>query len=126
MEMRTVKIHFLKVQRGSLLPGWAGAAVADTLSVDERGPFWRDRSNGRHYADPNGMIEVYAAPVRTDAVGKTRGKSGASHALKAGTDEAICPNGRRSKGLDVWESGTALASVTCEPCRRALKLMTTA
>jgi hypothetical protein len=123
--MDTIKVNITDVRRGSLLVGWAGKAVADTLSADGRGAFWRDRSSGKHYADPNGKITVYVPTVRIDAIGKSGGKNGAVHALKSGTDTPVCPNGQRSKSVDVWEAGTALASVTCGACRKMVGLMTT-
>lgn len=120
--MDTMRVEITTVERGSLAPsGSGGAVVLDTLSGDERGAFWHDRSGGRHYADGDGRITVYRATVRTDAIGESAGKDGARHALSF-ADKPICPNGRRSRTLTVWQSGTALASVTCESCRAALNL----
>lgn len=127
MTMETVRIKIEDVKRGSLLAGLSGRVVADTLSADERGPFWHDNVYGRHYAtDTDGTIAVYVSPVRTDAFGETRGRNGASHALVAGTEIPVCPNGARSGSLTVWESGTALATVTCRQCRTMLRLAPTA
>lgn len=120
--MDTTRIKIEDVKRGSLARNRDGRTVVlDTLSGDERGPYWVDTNGGRHRADSNGALVVYVATVRTDAVGESAGKSGASHALTfAGTP--LCPNGRRSGTLEVWESGTAVAGITCRACRKALNL----
>ena len=122
--MDTVKKNMHDVKRGSLLVGWAGKVPADTVSADEKGPFLRDASGGKHYGDGNGMVTVYVPTVRTDVVAQKPGKGGREAVRHAVTfaDVPVCPQGRTAKGLTLWESGTALASVTCSSCASILKL----
>lgn len=121
--METRRINIMSVTRGSLAPGPDGRAVVlDTLSGENGVPFWHDRSGGKHHPDADGTITVFTLPdVQLHAHGETRGTRGASHALSS-DGRPICPNGRRSQTLTVWESRTALAGVTCKACRETLNL----
>lgn len=126
-DMVITRVQLADVKRGTLLVGWAGKVVADTLSADDDGkPFWYDRSSGRHYGNGDGTINVYVSPVRTQAIGQTR--SGVKHALLNAVPgelpAGVCGPSRRAE-LAVWESGTALAGVTCDNCRSILGLMHT-
>lgn len=125
--MRTERIKIEDVVRGSLAPGGGGAVVLDTLSMHEYGkPFWYDTDGGKHYAT-GGMLTVYVPTVRIHAAGD--GTDGKRHALvDEGPDEklsrGVCA-ASQGMALNVWESGTALAGVTCGGCRLSIGLIGT-
>lgn len=115
--MDTTRVKIEDVQRGDMIPGWGGVDIADTFSVAEDGtPFWYDTKGDRHAWGRDGTAVIYIPTVHTRKVGNVTG--GHVHALTYG-GSAVC--GTRA-GLDFWESGTALAGVTCGNCRRSLRL----
>lgn len=122
------------VSRGALLRVAGGYVVADTLSaagtVEKPEPFWFDTDGGRHFPNPtDGTLEVRVPTFETQAFGQD--PDGGKHVLinrvPGGTPRAYCDaaEDRKSPGLDVWESGTALASVACPDCRKAIGLVNT-
>ena len=121
--MDLTKVEIEEVQRGSMIPGWDGVTIADTLSADEHGPFWHGTDGRRHYADINGTMTVFVPTVRTQQIGETKG--GVRHALlmwvPGEPPKGLCPASRKAD-LAVWDSGTALSTLTCDTCRRALNL----
>lgn len=119
------------ITRGDLLMVAGGYVIADTISaagtVESPEPFWYDTDNGRHFPNPtDGTLTVRIATFRTHAHGED-GK-GVVHALLNPVPDrparGYC-EGARDAELSVWESGTALANVTCPDCRRALGLVNT-
>lgn len=123
--MDTTQIKITEIACGTMVPGNGGAVVLDTLASDDAGRvFWYDTNNNRHY-ETGGTLTVYVSTVRTQAVGEDRDK--VRHALvnfvPDETPRAVCETRRRK--LDVWESGTALAGVTCTGCRGTLGLIGT-
>lgn len=123
--------HYDDVNRGDLLMMADGYLVADTLSaagtVEEPKPFWYDTDGGRHFPNPtDGTLTVRVATFRTQAYGQDR--DGRRHALLNPVPDrlprAYCGDVKDSD-LAVWESGTALASVTCPGCRRGVGLINT-
>ena len=121
-----VQVKTGKVNRGDLLMVAGGYVVADTLSADANGtPFWYDTDGGRHFPNPtDDTLTVRVATFQTQAIGQSKGKEGARHVLTDAA-EPLCPNGRRSGTIDAWQSGTALASVTCQDCRKLIGLVNT-
>lgn len=118
--MDTQRVKIGDVKRGSMIPGFGGAVIAETLSVTADGtPFWWDTDGRRHFGD-DGRLTVYVPTVRTDAVGQPK-TSLVLHAV-TGAGRGACQVSQ-SAYLDVWESGTALASVTCGVCRSSLNLV---
>jgi hypothetical protein len=121
--MDTTRVKIEDVARGSMIPGWSGVTIAETLSADERGVFWHGTDGGRHYADINGLMVVFVPTVRTQQYGRTR--MGVQHALLPQVPNepprGLCAASRCLE-LAVWESGIALSGVTCNTCRRMLSL----
>lgn len=127
----TAQIKIENINRGDLLMVAGGYVVADALSaagpVEDPQPFWYDTDGGRHFPNPtDGTLTVRVATFRTHAHGVDR--DGISHALlnpvPGKLPQGYC-EGARDAGsdLDVWESGTSLAAVTCPDCRRAVGLV---
>jgi hypothetical protein len=131
MGHRVTQRHVEEVNRGDLIQVAGGYVIADTLSARSASsadltpvPFWYDTDGERHYPNPtdNTLTVVDDPPFQTHAHGRSAGKDAAGHALDK-ADAALCPDGRRSGTLDKLESGTALAAVTCKPCRRIIGLV---
>lgn len=131
MIMHTVQKHYDDVNRGDLLVTAGGCVVADTLSaaglVEKPEPFWYDTDGKRHFPNPtDGTLTVRVAAFRTQSYGQDR--NGRRHALLNPVPDrlprAYCGDAPDSD-LAVWESGTALASVTCPDCRRGISLVNT-
>lgn len=123
MDRKTVKIG--DAVRGSLVPDKGGAAVLDTLSNRGGRMFWYDTNGRRHYEN-GGLISVYVATVRTDAFGEDG--NGKRHALlphiEGEPPRGMCADSQ-GKRLAVWETGIALAAVSCGGCRLSLGLTDT-
>lgn len=130
--MNTAHMKIEDIRRGSLIQTAGGFVVADTLSATPGSkdgrvppePFWWDTDGGRYFANrTDGTIAVGIPGFRTQAFGQTR--NGGRHALlnevPGQKAQGLCPASRNAD-LDVWESGTALSSVNCRPCRRAASL----
>lgn len=130
----TAQIKTNDIERGSLLMVAGGYVVADTLSARATShddptpaPFWYDTDGGRHYPNPtDDTLTVRVPTFRTQAHGVDRdgGVHAVLNAVPGSLPAAYCQEGRGSD-LAVWESGIALASVTCPSCRRALGLVNT-
>jgi hypothetical protein len=121
--MDTTRVKIGDVKRGDMIPGWGGVVVADTFSATEDGvPFWWDTNGQRHTWAGDGYAVVYVATVETHKIGQTL--TGVRHILTF-DGKPVCPAGRRARNIAVWESGTALASVTCIACRVAYNLVGT-
>lgn len=121
--MDTARVRIEDVKRGDMIPGWCGVVIADTLSVNHEGnPLWFDTDGQRHMWGGDGYAVVYVPKVRTQAVG--RSSTGGCHILANGipgqAPVAVCGTGA---ALEIWESGIALASVTCKNCRRLYNLV---
>lgn len=120
--MNLLRIPIEKMNRGDLIPTPAGLAVADTLSTDSEGnPFWWDTDGSTHYWGKDGFAVKAQIGVRTQEIGRIGQER---HALLSGVQPApdsVC--GISGDLLDVWELGTALASVTCRDCRSQLNLV---
>lgn len=121
--MDTARVKIEDAKRGMLAPSNGGAVVLDMLSKTHAGrAFWYDTDGGRLY-ETGGCLTVYASPVRTQHFG--RGRGGKNHALvpqvKGETPRGVCAD---SQGMElaVWESGAALAAVTCGGCRLSIGL----
>lgn len=126
MGCKVVQIKAEDVQRGSLLVTAGGYVVADTLSGDGVRVYWIDTDNERHYPNPtDGTLTVGVPMFRTQAFGEVEG--GYRHALvnavPGGESQSYCPDARDARDVQVWESGTALASVNCPGCRQAIGLV---
>lgn len=123
MDTRTVKVN--DVVRGDLIRNMDGyPVVADTFSVDHAGnEFWHCVDGSRVFPSRDGHMTVYVVDVSTGHAGTDR--NGVTHAVlgerhSVGSGKAPCD--KRLK-LDVWESGTALSSVTCLACRARYGLL---
>jgi hypothetical protein len=125
--MSTIRPPIGEITRGSLAPSDGGAVVLDTLSTSPEGrQFWYDTNGGRHY-ETGGMLFIYVPTVRIHHVGQDL--DGKRHALVLPTEDGEAPRGvcadSQGKALSVWESGTALAGVTCGGCRLSIGLVGT-
>lgn len=120
MELTRVKIE--DVNRGDMIPGTWGAAVADTLSFTADGmPMWWDTNGQRHTWAGDGTALIYVTDVQTQAFGESA--SGGRHILRRETPESSLSAACGSRAtLGIWESGTALASITCRTCRSMYNL----
>lgn len=127
----TAQVKTEKINRGDLLMVAGGYVIADTLSaagtVEQPKPFWYDTDGGRHSPDPtDGTLTVRVPTFRTQQHGVDR--NGIAHALLNPVPDRLPQGyceGARDAGSDlaVWDSGTALAAVTCPDCRRAIGLV---
>lgn len=122
--MFKVRLKIEEITRGSLAPSMGGAVVLETLSASPEGrPFWHDTDGGRHY-ETGGMLTVYVPTVRIHAFGQD--SNGECHALlpvvKGELPRGLCDISQ-GRELAVWESGIALAQVSCDACRKALRLV---
>lgn len=116
--MDTTRVKIEGVRRGDMIPGWGGVVIADTLSHTTNGiPFWYDTNGQRHAWGMDGTAIIYVPTIRTQEVGHSG--TGKVHALR-NSGGAACGS---KAPLDVWEGGTALASVTCKSCRRRYNLV---
>lgn len=119
-------VNFDKINRGDLIMTAGGFVVADTLSaagtVEQPAPFWYDTDRGRHFPNPtDGTLQVRAnLDFFTQDIGQD--DKGVCHILLNPMPDtgpqSICPDAQNAR-LDMWGSGTALASVTCPACRKA-------
>lgn len=127
----TAQKKIIDVQRGDLLMVAGGYVVADTISaagtVEQPKPFWYDTDNRRHFPNPtDGTLTVRVATFRTQAYGQDQ--DGRRHVLTNAVPgrlpDAYCGDVKGSD-LALWESGTALAAVTCSGCRKGVGLVNT-
>lgn len=131
--MDTTRVKLDAVKRGTLVPTAAGLVVADDVAhtwEDNPRPYLRDTNLGRHFPDVNGTVEIVVPTFDTQATGKLPGKDRASHILlnevPGRPRQGLCPASRNTMGpADVWQSGTALAGVTCQSCRKMVRLVGT-
>ncbi|MFE0472603.1 hypothetical protein ACFW2V_13410 [Streptomyces sp. NPDC058947] len=123
--MQITRLPITEITRGSLAPSDGGAVVLGTLSNRDGRVFWYDTDGGRHY-ETGGMLAVYVPTVRIHAYGQDR--NGKRHALlpqvEKETPRGVCADSQGEE-LAVWESGTALAGVTCGGCRLSIGLVGT-